>query len=100
MKDASCKAKMQNKYTGPHQITGISSNGQYYLKDKYSHQLKRPVPANKVVCYHGVGGFCRQSQQVDVENCENHSLDEIGTAASDSDSILDDTGIAPDSESI
>ena len=35
--DASHKAKMQNKYTGPYQITGISSNGQYYLKDKYSH---------------------------------------------------------------
>ena len=58
MRDASRKAKMRNKYTGPYEITGISSNSQYYLKDKYSHNLKRPVPANQLVCYYGVGGFC------------------------------------------
>ena len=40
MRDASHQAKMRNKYTGPYQITSISSDGQYYLKDKYSHQLK------------------------------------------------------------
>ena len=58
------------------------------------------MPANQVVCYYAVGGFCRQSQQVDVENCENHSSDEIGAAASDSDSILDDNGTVSDSQSI
>ena len=82
--------KMRNKFTGPYQITGISSNGQYY---KYSHQLKRPVPANQLVHYYGVGGFCRQSQNVYVENCENHSSDEIGAASPDADSILDDNVI-------
>ena len=54
---------MQNQYTGPYQITGISSNG-----------------------------------QVDVENCENHSSDEIHAALSDSDSILDDNGTVSDSQ--
>ena len=39
MRDASRKAK-SNKYTGSYEITGISSNSQYYLKDKYSHNLK------------------------------------------------------------
>ena len=99
MRDASCKQKMRNQYTGPYQITGISFNGQYYLKDKYSHQLKRPVPANQLVWYYGVGGFHRHSQHVDVENCENHSSHEIG-AASDSESIPCDTGIVSDSQSI
>ena len=83
---------MRNKFTGPYQITGMSSNGQHYLKDIYSHQLKRPVPANQVVCYSGVGGFCRESQNVDVENCENHLSDEIGAAAPHSHSILDNNG--------
>ena len=87
MRDASHKQKMKNKYTGPYQITGISSNGQYYLKDKYSHQLKRPVPANQPIHFYGVGGFSRKPQEVNVENCENHSSDEIDDAASDSDSI-------------
>ena len=52
MRDASHKQKMRNNYTGPYQITGISSNGQYYLKDKYNHHLKRPVPANQVLLWH------------------------------------------------
>ena len=100
MRDASHKQKMKNKYTGPYQITGISSNGQYYLKDKYSHQLKRPVPVNQVVRSYGVGGFCRQRQQVEVENCENHSSDEIIGAASDSDSVQDDHGSVFDSQGV
>ena len=36
----------------------------YDVKDKYSHQLKRPVPANQVVHYYGDGGFCMQSQLI------------------------------------
>ena len=99
MRDASCKAKMKNKYTGPYQITSISSNGQYYLKDKYSHQLKRPVPSNKVMHYYGVGGFCGKSQKIDVENCENHSSDDNGNA-SDSQSMPGDNVIASDSQSL
>ena len=59
MRDAGCKAKMHNKYTGPYQITNIASSGLYFLKDKYSHQLKRPVPPNHLVKYHGVGGFAK-----------------------------------------
>ena len=38
MHDAGHKAKVRNKYTGPYQITNISSSGLYFLKDKYSHQ--------------------------------------------------------------
>ena len=102
---------MRNKYTGPYQITSISSNSQYYLKDKYSHQLKRPVPASQVVHYYGVGDFCRQ--KIDVENCENDSSndngnvsdsqsmpDDIGAAASDSESVLDDNGTVSDTQSV
>ena len=59
MHDAGRKAKMRNKYTGPYQITNIVSSGLYFLKDKYSHQLKRPVPPNHLVKYLGVGGFAR-----------------------------------------
>ena len=91
MKDASCKAKMKNRYTGPYQITSISSsNGLYYLKDKYSHQLKRPIPANQLVHYYGVGGFCGQNNY--VKNCEADSLDDIGYAP-DSQSISGDIGL-------
>ena len=115
MRDASRKAKMRNKYTGPYLFTGISSNGQYYLRDKYSHQLKRPVLANQVVRYYGVGGFCRLKQNTDVENCENHSSDcngnvfnsqnmpddDSAAAASDSGNIHEDVGAAvSDSESV
>ena len=99
MRDDSCKAKMQNKYTGPYQITSISSNGQYYLKDKYSHQLKRPVPVNQLVCYYGVGGFCRPRQNVEVENCENSS-DEIGGASTNADGMLNDSDNVSESQSI
>ena len=99
MKDASCKAKMKNNYTGPYQITSISSsNCLYYLKDIYNHQLKRPIPANQLVHYYGVGGFCRQNNY--VENCEADSLDDIGYAP-DSQSIPYDIGAAAsDSESV
>ena len=99
MRDASRKQKMKNKYTGPYQITGISSNGQCYLKDKYSHQLKRLVPANQVVRFYGVGGFCKKTEPVYVENCENSS-DEIGDAASGSESIGHDSGTVYESQSI
>ena len=99
MRDASHKQKIKNKYTGPYQITGISSNGQYYLKDKYSHQLKRLVPANQVVHFYGVGDFCRKTEQVYVKKCENSS-DEIGDAASGSESIGHDSGTVYESQSI
>ena len=110
MRDASHKQKMKKSIQVPTKITGISSNGQYYLKDKYSHQLKRPVPANQLICFYGVGGFTRKPQEVNVKNCKNHSSDEIDDAASDSDSIpcrtyksesvQQDNGILSDSDSI
>ena len=31
-------------FKGLYQITNILSSGLYFLKDKYSHQLKRPIP--------------------------------------------------------
>ena len=71
MRDASHKAKMRNKYIGPYQITNISSCSLHYLKDKYSHQLKRPIPLNHLVKYYGVGGFCKAD--VEVEDCESDS---------------------------
>ena len=99
MRDASRKAKMMNKYTGPYKITGISLNSQYYLKDKYSHNLKRPVPANQLVCYYGVGGFCKAKQDVDIENSENSS-DEIGGSSSNCDCMLNDDDNISESQSI
>ena len=99
MRDASRKAKMRNKYMGPYKITGISSNSQYYLKDKYSHNLKRPVPANQLVCYYGVGGFCKAKQDVDVENSENSS-DGIGGSSSNCDCMLNDDDNVSESQSI
>ena len=44
---------------GPHVITDISLSGLYFLRDKYSQKLKRPVPPNELVQYYGVGGFCK-----------------------------------------
>ena len=73
MHDSGLKAKMHNKYSSPYQITTISSFDLYFLKDKYSHQLKRPVPPNQLVKYYGVGGFCKSD--VKVENCESDSFD-------------------------
>ena len=57
------------------------------------------MPANQVMHYYGVGGFCRKSQKIDVENCENHSSDDNGNV-SDSESMPDDNAIAYDSESM
>ena len=71
MHDAGHKAKMRNKYIGPYQITNVSSSGLYYLKDKCSHQLKRPIPLNHLVKYYGVGGFGKAD--VEVEDCESDS---------------------------
>ena len=59
MKDAACKAKMRNRYTGPYVIIDVSLSGLYFLRDKYSHRLKRPVPPNQLVQYYGVGGLCK-----------------------------------------
>ena len=71
MHDAGRKAKMHNKYTGPYQITNIASSGLYFFKDKYSHQLRRPVSPNHLVKYHGVGGFAKSD--VNIEDCEYDS---------------------------
>ena len=84
MRDAGCKAKMHNKYTDPYQITNILSTDLYFLKDKHSHQLKRPIPPNQLVRYYGVGGFCKSD--VKVENCESDSSDmETGEASQSED---------------
>ena len=40
-------------------ITDISLSGLSFLRDKYSHKLKRPVPPNQLVRYYGVSGFCK-----------------------------------------
>ena len=73
MCDAAGKAKMCHKYMGPYQITNILSSDLYFLKDKYSHQLKRPIPPNHLVRHYGVGGFCQSD--VKVENCQSGSSD-------------------------
>ena len=56
-----------------YQITNILSSGLYFLKDKYRHQFKRPIPPNHLVRYYGVRGFCKSD--VKVENCQSDSSD-------------------------
>ena len=61
--------------------------------------MKRPVLANQLVHYYGVGGFCKAKQDVDVENSEN-SLDEIGGSSSNRDCMLNDDDNVSESQSI
>ena len=61
--------------------------------------MKRPVPANQLVHYYGVGGFCKAKQDVDVENSENSS-DEIGGSSSNCDCMLNDDDNVSESQSI
>ena len=75
MKDATHKAKMRNRYTGLYVITDISLSGLYFLRDKYSHRLKRPVPPNQLVWYYGVGGFCKAKVEAHDEVSSNNSSD-------------------------
>ena len=78
------------------------------------------MPANLVVHYYGVGGFCRPRQKTDTENHSSDHIsvtiyilddngtlsdsqsisDEKGAPVSDSESIPDDNGTLSDSESI
>ena len=51
MKDLQHKEKLCNHFTGPYIITGKSSTGGYYLRDKYSHALKHPIPQQQLVEY-------------------------------------------------
>ena len=94
MPDAGCKAKMHHKYMGPYQITNISSCGLYFLKDKYSHQLKRPIPPNHLVRYYAVGEFCQSD--VKVENCQSDSSDMETSVSYQSD---DDSNVSQNSSS-
>ena len=75
MKDAAHKAKMRNRYTGPYVITDISLSGLYFLRDKYSHRLKRLVPPNQLVWYYGVGGFCKAKVEAHDEVFSDNSSD-------------------------
>ena len=75
MKHAACKAKMRNRYIGPFVIIDISLSGLYFLRDKYSHRLKRPVPPNQLVWYYGVGGFCKAKVEAHDEVSSDNSSD-------------------------
>ena len=75
MKDAACKAKMRNRYVGSYVIFDISLSGLYFLRDKYSYKLKRPVPQNQLVQYYGVGGFRKAKVEAYGEVSSNNSSD-------------------------
>ena len=66
---------MRNRYTGPYVITDILLSGLYFLRDKYSHKLKRPVPPNQLVQYYGVGGFCKAKVEAYDEVYSDNFLD-------------------------
>ena len=46
------KAKMKNAHLGPYSVVSVTEKG-FYLRDKYSHALKRPVPGVQLVRYYG-----------------------------------------------
>ena len=75
MKDAAYKAKMRNRYTGLYLITDISLSGLYFLRDKYSHRLKGPVPPNLLFWYYAVGGFCKAKVGAHDEVSSDNSSD-------------------------
>ena len=51
MRDLSRKEKLVHRWTGPYSIIGISQHGGYYLRDKFAHNLKNPIPPQQVTHY-------------------------------------------------
>ena len=49
MKDTSRLEKLRKKYVGPYMIRDIAPSGNYYLTDRFSHDLKKPVPPNHLI---------------------------------------------------
>ena len=47
------KSKLKRPFTGPYEIVSISNNeSNLYLKEKYSHFLKKSVAVNHLVKFH------------------------------------------------
>ena len=47
------KAKLKKHFTGPYEVVAIAINGSnIFLKDRYSHYLKRSVPVNQLIQFH------------------------------------------------
>ena len=80
MKDASRLEKLRKKYVGPYMIKDIAPLGNYYLTDRFSHDLKKPVPPNHLIHFHGKGNF-RNSHK----NLSSGVLEENTTVDIDSD---------------
>ena len=57
------KLKLKSKYLGLYTIHGHSSAGNsYYLTDRHSHPLKKPIPASHLVCfYDNKGSYCKKT---------------------------------------
>ena len=63
--------KMTLKYLDPYTIRSHSSTGNYYLTDRYSHWLKKSVPASQLVKFYEKKG----SYQKKRTTINNHSPD-------------------------
>ena len=57
MKDASRLEKLRKKYVGPYMIRDIAPSGNNHLTDRFSHDLKKPVPPNHLIHFHRKGNF-------------------------------------------
>lgn len=63
-KDLNTYKKMKgDRWIGPYTVLGRAKVGGYFLKDRYSHKLTRPVPAQHLCKYH--------SRSNEVQNLES-----------------------------
>lgn len=68
------KAKMKNAHLGPYSVVSVTDKG-YYLKDKYSHYLKRPVPAVQLVRYYGTMPIVSQLSNLTSKGTDSTDTD-------------------------
>ena len=62
--------KLKSKYLGPYTICGHSSAGNsYYLSDRHSNPLKKPVPASHLVhFYDKKGSYCKRTDDCNYDD--------------------------------
>ena len=81
IKDATRLEKLRKKYVGPYMIRDNAPSGNYYLTDRFSHDLKKPVPPNHLIHFNRKGNF-RNSHK----NLSSGVLEENTTVDMESDS--------------
>ena len=87
LKYASRLEMLRKKYVGPYMIRDITPSGNYYLTDRLSHDLKKPLPPNHLICFNGKGNFSGSGS--DGENSESSLEDCTGDKIIDSAKLVD-----------